>query len=908
MEKKKTTTKPRKKTGSTTSKAANSKAKTATLEEIRRKNQINSVVLFFSAILLLFIIFIRGEVLWLGLHNIVTGLMGYWSLLVPLIMIYEAIRMAMEKPTHGNKKRLSLSIITILFITACVHIWTPVIIPEDADFFSAIGYLFTSGTEAKSAGIVGATLGVPMGWLLGDIGARIVSIIVLIVSVLIFTRSDLIRLYNMFAKPSKAVAKQINTAKQRRDAEREILNEARENGNYNGSFRIHNITPTPTSNNLSPSKPLDRLQKSFGIGSKKQVVEKEVYTEENLPLLEGDDINTESLDALLNDVDKADDITELLHKKSNEMHGAKVEKPVEKAKTTEIRTATPVISQTATKVDTPKDVLDNVAKAAEDFIKRREQAEKLEIAQTAQMALYEEAKNSVKSYIFPPITMLAEASRSNVALETQELQNNAQKLVDTLKSFGVETKIIDICRGPSVTRYELQPAAGVKISKITNLSDDIALNLAAVGVRIEAPIPGKAAVGIEIPNKNKTVVRMRELIESNPFLTSKSNLSVVLGRDIAGDVKIADLAKMPHMLIAGTTGSGKSVCINSLIISLMYKSSPEDVRFLMIDPKVVELGIYNGIPHLLVPVVTDPRKAAGALSWAVTEMLNRYKIFAEYNVKDLAGYNHFAKVNNYMSDDGQPIVKMPQIVMIIDELADLMMAAPNDVEDSICRLAQMARAAGMHLVVATQRPTVDVVTGLIKANIPSRIAFAVSSSTDSRTILDSQGAEKLLGQGDMLYSPVGAHKPLRIQGCFVTESEIEKIVEFVKGNRMAEYDEKIIEDIEKNAVQDNSKTEKAELSENTDPMLDEAIKCVIEAGQASTSLLQRRLRLGYARAGRLIDEMEILGIVGPHEGSKPRQVIMTYSQYLERNMQKSDDVVPDVATEIVTEIIANEEE
>ena len=464
-------------------------------------------------------------------------------------------------------------------------------------------------------------------------------------------------------------------------------------------------------------------------------------------------------------------------------------------------------------------------------------------------------------------------------------------LVETLKSFGVQTKILDICRGPAVTRYELQPAAGVKISKITNLADDLAMNLAATGVRIEAPIPGKAAVGIEVPNKTKSIVRMRELVESNSFMTSKGKLTIALGRDIAGQVTVADLSKMPHVLIAGTTGSGKSVCINSLIVSLLYKSGPEDVRFLMIDPKVVELGIYNGIPHLLVPVVTDPRKAAGALNWAVTEMLKRYKIFAENNVRDLKGYNSLAEANGYQDENGQPMHKMPQIVIIIDELSDLMMAAPNEVEDAICRLAQMARAAGMHLVVATQRPSVDVVTGLIKANIPSRIAFAVSSAIDSRTILDAGGAEKLLGQGDMLFSPIGAQKPLRIQGCYVSDGEIESIVDFVKNSKAVVYDETVAREIERSAVEGAKAggDDGDDREDNGDPMMNEAIKCVVEAGQASTSLLQRRLRLGYARAGRLIDEMEQRGIVGPHEGSKPRQVLITYAQWLEMNMQKSDD-------------------
>ena len=536
-------------------------------------------------------------------------------------------------------------------------------------------------------------------------------------------------------------------------------------------------------------------------------------------------------------------------------------------------------------------------KLAEQALAEREEVERQDMANKAQMALYDKHKDDKNTYVFPPVTMLKASSKADTDKEVNELQNRGQKLVDILKSFGVAVSIVGFSRGPSVTRYELKPEPGVKVSKITNLSDDIALNLAAAGVRIEAPIPGKAAVGIEVPNENKSIVKMRELIESNAFITAKSRLTVALGKDIAGQVKVADLAKMPHMLIAGTTGSGKSVCINSLIISLVYKSSPDDVKFLMVDPKVVELGIYNGIPHLLVPVVTDPRKAAGALSWAVTEMLNRYKTFAEFNVRDISGYNTLAKTRGYKDDFDQPMLKMPQIVIIIDELADLMMAAPNEVEDSICRLAQMARAAGMHLVVATQRPTVDVVTGLIKANIPSRIAFAVSSAIDSRTILDAQGAEKLLGQGDMLFSPVGAQKPTRIQGCFVSDEEIENIVNFIKGSREIVYDESINEAIERNAAQsgqknnDKSGGDDFDDSQENDPVLEDAIKIVTEAGQASTSLLQRKLGLGYARAGRYIDKLEQLGIIGPYQGSKPRQVLMTRAQWLERNMQKPDELV-----------------
>lgn len=539
-----------------------------------------------------------------------------------------------------------------------------------------------------------------------------------------------------------------------------------------------------------------------------------------------------------------------------------------------------------------REIEDNISAVTEKFLSRIKNVgnnaaaeeklvpdEELEKSETMVSASGED------NYEFPSIELLNKPPVPKEEDISAELNTNGRTLVDTLQSFNVQTNIVDISRGPAVTRYELQPASGVKISKITTLADDIALNLAAAGVRIEAPIPGKAAVGVEIPNKVVSMVGMRELISSSIFKSSKSKLTVVLGKDISGEVTVADLAKMPHLLIAGSTGSGKSVCINSFIISILYNAKPSEVRLLMIDPKVVELGIYNGIPHLLVPVVTDARKAAGALGWAVNEMTKRYKIFADNNVRDIYSYNEFVEQEVAKSaEKAETLEKMPQIVIVIDELSDLMMAAPNEVEDYICRLAQMARAAGMHLVIATQRPSVDVITGIIKANIPSRIALAVSSQIDSRTILDMSGAEKLLGRGDMLFSPAGSSKPTRVQGCYVTDKEIEKVIKYVKSSQQSDYDNNIAKEIEKNSARENLKTSDDRSEVKIDPVMKEAIKCVVEAGQASTSFLQRRLRVGYARAGRLIDEMEQMGIVGPHEGSKPRQVLINYQQFLEMNI------------------------
>jgi len=478
-----------------------------------------------------------------------------------------------------------------------------------------------------------------------------------------------------------------------------------------------------------------------------------------------------------------------------------------------------------------------------------------------------------REYHFPPFSCLNAPDDEGV--NTRKLRaaalENAKKLEETLINFGISAQVVNVAVGPAFTRFELQPSPGVKVSRIVNLTDDIALSLAAQGIRIEAPIPGKAAVGIEVPNNEVAPIRLREVLETPDFVKYKSRLAVGLGKDISGENTIIDLAKMPHLLIAGATGSGKSVCINCIIISLLYKATPEEVKLVLIDPKVVELGVYNGIPHLLIPVVTDPAKAAGALQWAVQEMSNRYKLFAEKGVRDLAGYNKAV-------ENDPEAFKLPQIVIIIDELADLMMVAPHDVEDSICRLAQMARAAGMHLVIATQRPSVNVITGVIKANIPSRIAFAVSSQVDSRTILDMGGAEKLLGKGDMLYYPVGTQKPIRVKGAFVNECDIESVVDYVKSQVTAEYDEDVIEKI--TAADDESDTS----AMDADELLPQAIELVISCGQASVSLIQRRFKVGYARAGRIVDQMAERGIISGFEGSKPRRVLISKEQWEEMKM------------------------
>ena len=491
--------------------------------------------------------------------------------------------------------------------------------------------------------------------------------------------------------------------------------------------------------------------------------------------------------------------------------------------------------------------------------------------------------------MFPTTDLLKKSDGKKAGNTEHQLMETANKLEQTLKNFGVNVKVTNISCGPSVTRYEIQPEMGVKVSKIVGLTDDIKLNLAAADIRIEAPIPGKAAVGIEVPNKETVMVSFRELIESREFQTAKSKISFAVGKDISGKTMVTDIAKMPHLLIAGATGSGKSVCINTIIMSILYKAAPDEVKLIMIDPKVVELSVYNGIPHLLIPVVTDPKKASGALNWAVAEMTDRYEKFAEANVREINGYN--AKVDSIEVPDGQERPeKMPQIVIIVDELADLMMVASSDVEEAICRLAQLARAAGIHLVIATQRPSVNVITGLIKANMPSRIAFAVTSGTDSRTILDMNGAEKLLGKGDMLFHPQSSPKPVRVQGAFVSDKEVGDVVAYIKEqNGTGSYNEEIVQKVDNLQTSGNTVTITEDTGEDDgrDAYFDEAAKIIIDKEKASIGMLQRYLKIGFNRAARIMDQLEEAGIVGPEEGTKPRRVLMTSEEY--QNSGETDE-------------------
>ena len=786
------------------------------------KRQLMSVIWFAVAVFFLCIVFIKGQNVWLAIHNAIFGIFGVTAYFYPFLLGFVAVLFALDKVGGSINAKIIESSVLVVLIGAAVDIFVKH--NEGFTFWQHLVNAYSTGTSLKSGGFLGAIIGQPLYIAFGKTGAAITVILLIFVFVMIITGTTLISLFKTMAKPVKSISEQAETAYQNRldrEAEEKSDKQLRVLKGFNVDIPVDDI-------------PEKRTAKKESLAEKQRKVVSAYYDNED---------------------------------------------PAEAPK-----------SEPITEPDEEHREIDNALKAAKAEAKGNESAgaeEKIDFkAETDKFTEHLEKENldAEESYKFPPLTLLKEAKAQNAALLSAELDNTATRLVDTLKSFGVETRIVEVSRGPTVTRYELQPSAGVKISKITNLADDIALNLATAGVRIEAPIPNKAAVGIEVPNKASAVVGVRGILESPAFTSAKSKLTVALGRDIGGNAVVTDIAKMPHGLIAGATGSGKSVCINSIIVSILYKATPDEVKLLMIDPKVVELGIYNGIPHLLVPVVTDPRKASGALGWAVSEMEKRYKMFADRGVRDLAGYNRFVE------QLGDPEVqKMPHIVIIIDELADLMMTAPNEVEDSINRIAAKARAAGMHLIIATQRPSVDVVTGVIKANIPTRIAFAVSSQIDSRTILDSSGAEKLLGRGDMLFSPVGSNKPNRIQGCFVSDEEVEAVVEYIKGDHSADYDDDVMVEIERQAaVEKKQKTGLKEDGPDEDPMLSDAIRVVVENGQASTSLLQRRLKLGYARAARIVDEMEQRGVVGPYEGSKPRKVLITKDQLMEREVAGAD--------------------
>ena len=797
-------------------------------EYIKKRNQTAALIIFAVSLVFFSIVLIPADqgTIWHGIRGFVFGLLGYAAFMLPCVLIYTAIMMTMEKLKQSIGIKITEGVGLVLLISALMFV-----ICHDGEIAFgkdvAAEYLKYFDHSKIGWGVFGAIIGEAL-MLVGSSKAPAIAILIILIflAFMFLTGFTLIRLYKGIEKPAKKVGEKIEQAKQERLSEEEneedILDEKPRK--KRGHLFVYNDDDLIESHTDEPAEE-----------TTEETAEEAPVTEE-IPVAAKQEEVTEK-----QDIEEIKDIFAL----AAEKQAAEEEKKLSKSEIDEEKA--------------------NVAS---------------EIEQTEQIPEEE-------NYILPPLDCLRLPVKNTRTASQADLKATADKLIEALSSFNVSATVVDVVPGPSVTRYELAPAPGVKISKFTGLADDLALHLAApAGVRIEAPIPNKSAIGIEVPNRGRTTVTMREIVDSDIYRESKSKLNVALGKDIAGNVVCADLAKMPHLLVAGTTGSGKSVCLNAMIVSILYNAKPSEVKILLIDPKSVEFAVYNGIPHLLVPVVSDPRKAAGALGWAVTEMVNRYNTFTTNGVRDIGTYNKLCE-----QDTSLP--KMPQIVIVIDELSDLMSVAPAEVEGSITRLAQMARAAGMHLVVATQRPSVDVITGLIKANIPSRIALSVSSQVDSRTILDASGAEKLLGLGDMLFNPIGKSKPQRVQGCYLSDEEIEKVVEFVKTQETTSYSDDIQQEIDKQALaaapkKGNKDSEGGQVSDADNEIIMKAAELVIDnPDKASISSLQRHLSLGFAKAGRIMDALEDRGVVGPHAGSKPRKVLMTKAQWYEMNAMSS---------------------
>ncbi len=777
------------------------------------------VIIIMLSILLAVLIYTKSGVVGIKLNEILGGMFGIMQYVLPIGGFAIGIKLA----TDGRDTLTSKLIQYAIFIVSLSVLFSVIQISSgelqsEKELSEVVKDAYALGEQSKGGGAIGAVAAVPLAKLLGDIGAVILCVGVAVVF-LVFTfginMSDLI---NMFVEKLEEKREERLEEKEERNRE-EIRETAQERRKREREERMAEKARIKAEKIEKAQKDKELMDNQIKINFGGRILDEP----ENTKGLKKYDHSNDDLEPLTRDSKK-------------EMQ--------------------------------PDVIENNLFKQEEE----KKEDKKKEVLQLEHAMVVED-----EHYEYPPIELLSKGKAKTLKGGAKALTDTATKLQKTLYSFGVSAKVENVSVGPAITRYELKPAEGVRVSKIANLADDIALNLAAETIRIEAPIPGKQAVGIEVPNKEKETVHLREVLESKEFQNNKSKLTIALGKDVAGNTQLADIAKMPHVLIAGSTGSGKSVCINTIITSIIYNAKPSEVKLVMVDPKVVELSVYNGIPHLLIPVVTDPKKAAGALAWAVQEMDDRYNKFAGKGVRDLKGYN------KAIEKEGG-IGKLPQIVIIVDELADLMMVAAKDVEEAICRLAQKARAAGMHLVIATQRPSVDVITGLIKANIPSRIAFAVSSQVDSRTILDTIGAEKLLGKGDMLFFPSGAPKPSRVQGAFVSDEEVEKIVDFVKSNGTATYSEDILESIENNNKTDKELAQEQAADDDTDPFLMDAIQTVVETGQASTSFIQRRFKVGYARAGRIIDQMEERGVISGYQGSKPREVLMTLEKLNELKM------------------------
>lgn len=864
---------PKKKPAAKKKAAGTSVAQTAkeeALEKLNRQQSGNtkfqSVILFACAVLFFLLAFIHGNAGWYFMHRVIRGIFGFSIVIVPIILLITAYYTEKREGMSLSRRLLFSAGLTVL-VSSFFQIMFIGDIGKKG-FFRAIGYLYTTAADDafQSGGVISAVLAYPFLRIIGTPGAQIIIALLLFVAIMWMLDMSMQQLWYYICWPFRKLRELWNKEPDWADdiPDTDISGEPELPQAEEPEFLLPEQTgPKRAKVHRKGSRPAEPVPEPAADDSLESAIPD--FVEDNSPL-------SPDLDAMIRD------------SYSQPQDNA----PYTPAYDMDIDIPIPEDEPDNGAIVSPEELMQD---PPELFTPDAETAP-AETAAPAAPASEPVSQPPARPYQIPSIDFLQNGvSRAGDPAVDQEMKEKAGILVETLKSFGVTVRITGIFRGPSVTRYEIQPAAGIKVSKITGLADDIALSLAAQGVRIEAPIPGKPAIGIEVPNSHKDTVSLREILESDSFRSSRSKLAFAVGRDIAGNAVVGDIARLPHMIIAGATGSGKSVCTNSIIMSILYHATPEEVKLILIDPKIVEFTVYEGIPHLLIPVVTDPKKAAGALNWAVQEMQRRYNLFAENSVRDLGDYNAAA------AQPGSGLEPMPQIVVIIDELADLMMTTSKEVEDSICRLAQKARAAGMHLIIATQRPTTDIITGLIKANIPSRIALSVMSQVDSRTILDTGGAEKLLGHGDMLYLPNGKIKPVRVQGCFTSTKEIEKVVDFIKSQTQSEYSDEIMEQVEqsipvtKAEAKELRAAEKAAAVNEPEPgsdedVLERAIEVVVEAGQASTSSLQRRLKLGYARAARMMDELEQMGVIGSYEGAKPRKVLMTKEQLAERKMRR----------------------
>lgn len=838
-------------------------AKQRELEAALRKRQSIAVVLF--AISVLFLLLILFPEISHTANDVLHGLFGVSALVWCAVMFYSSVVLAIEPPETSVTPKISKAVLLALFISSFIHAVTPSVVGvSDMQLENAIEELYALGVMKLGAGVVGGALGALMVSIFGRVLSIILIVLVAFVIVMLMTGTGLGQLFRTLTTPVRAVSEHAAATADVRAAEREERMARRaEREEIRIAEREERLRQR-----IAERERLAQERAAYEEELRSQTTHRARF-ELDVPL--DDPIDEPPFDEPEVEVVTPELPLERVTKKPARKSTKKTPQPTEEAAVQEPQIADEDFERLLEKVagQSKRQRAEEIARQAAGFAQEVNSADEQPAAE----------------YHFPTVDLLIPRDEYIDEDIRAELKKNSDRLISVLSEYGVKADIVDICRGPAVTRYEVCPAPGVKINRITNLTDDIALRLAATAIRLEAPIPGKSAVGVEIPNDRASIVRISELIDTPVFRDAKSPVTVAIGKDIDGRVILADLADMPHLLVAGSTGMGKSVCINSMLISMIFKSSPEDVRLIMVDPKKVELDVYNGIPHLLVPVVTDPKKAAGALQWAVGEMEKRYSMLLERGVRNIKNYNKEAERTGEFA-------KLPRIIIIIDELADLMSNSPKEVENSIATLAAKARAAGIHMVLATQRPSVDVITGTIKNNIPSRIAFKVTSQVDSRTILDEGGADGLIGKGDMLFKPTGS-KALRVQGGFVDDKEVEDVVAFIKSNGPANYDEEIAREIERRASADGDGAPADDDgfgSHDDDPLFMKAAEAVVEAGQASVSLLQRKLTIGYARAGRIVDQLEKAGIVGPYEGSKPRQVLMSRQQLIEMTMAR--DMAP----------------